>query len=172
MLIIGIDPGLTGAIAALWGRKIVALEDMPVSAKVYGEGEEVNCAELASILMDMRVAGKPVRVILEQVGSMPGQGVASMFSFGDSNGAIRGVCGTLQYPVERVTPQVWKKRAGILRKRQAGLSKKEKAAATRKSKDLARTLAINRHPEISEMLSRKKDVGRADAICIAEFGTN
>jgi crossover junction endodeoxyribonuclease RuvC len=156
MLIIGIDPGLTGGIAALWGREILAVKDMPVSAKLYGKGDEVNCAELASILMDMRVAGKPVRVILEQVGSMPGQGVASMFSFGDSNGAVRGVCGTLQYPVDRATPQEWKKRAGILLK----------------GKDAARTLAINRHPEISGMLSRKLDIGRADAICIAEFGTN
>jgi crossover junction endodeoxyribonuclease RuvC len=156
MLVIGIDPGQTGAIAAMWGDKVLAVKDMPVSARLQGKGNAVNTGELASILMEMRVPGKPVLVVLEAVHAMPGQGVSSSFNFGDSVGAVRGVVGALQYPLMMVTPQKWKKRAGLIGK----------------DKDAARTLAINRHPQVAHYLKRKKDGGRADAICIAEFGHN
>ena len=153
MVTIGIDPGQTGAIACLEDGKVVAIVDMPTSGKAHGKGQEVDAYELSSILMGMK-SGKEATVIIEQVGAMPGNGGTSMFGFGDSFGVIRGVCGALQLPVRRVRPGHWKRKAGIINK----------------DKDAARGLAIQSHPEVSDMLTRKKDCGRADAILIAEFG--
>lgn len=152
-IIIGIDPGQTGSIAAMVAGKVVWVVDMPTSGKSHGKGQEVDAYELSSILMGMK-SGLVATVYLEQVSAMPGNGGTSMFGFGDSFGVVRGVCGALQLPVRRVRPQHWKKRAGILGK----------------DKDAARGLAIQLHPEVSAMLNRKKDCGRADAILIAEFG--
>jgi len=113
--------------------------------------------------MEMKAGYPRAEVVLEQVGNMPNKsgpdgpmrmGGTSMFGFGDSFGVIRGVCGALQLPVVRVRPVDWKRKAGLLKK----------------DKDAARTLAIQTHPEVADMLSRKKDCGRADAILIAEFG--
>jgi crossover junction endodeoxyribonuclease RuvC len=153
MITIGIDPGQTGAIAAIESGALAALHDMPTMARMHGKGQEVNASELSSILMEMRNA-QPAVVFLETVSAMPGQGVSSTFHFGESVGVILGVCGALGLPVRRVRPQYWKKRAGIIGK----------------DKDAARTLAIQSHPDFSDMLKRKKDCGRADAILIAEYG--
>lgn len=153
MIEIGIDPGQTGAISALRDGKIIALRDMPTVGKSHGKGQEVDAYELASILMEMK-DGQEATVIIEQVGAMPGNGGTSMFGFGDSFGVIRGVCGALQLPVHRVRPNHWKRKAGLIGK----------------EKDAARGKAIQMHPEVSDMLTRKKDCGRADAILIAEFG--
>lgn len=152
-IIIGIDPGQTGAIAAFESGKIVDLRDMPTMGRTHGKGQEVDPYELASIILDIKNA-KEATVLLEQVSAMPGNGGTSMFHFGESVGVILGVCGALQLPVRRVRPQHWKKAAGLIGK----------------DKDAARGLAIQRHPEVSDMLTRKKDCGRADAVCIAEFG--
>lgn len=166
-MIIGIDPGQTGAICSMVDGRAIALRDMPTCAKLHGKGQEVNAAELASILMEMKAGYPRAEVVLEQVGNMARrrknafgvvinaqQGSSSMFSFGDSFGVIRGVCGALQLPIHRVRPEWWKKKAGLIGK----------------EKDAARTLAIQLHPEIADMLTRKKDTGRADAILIARFG--
>ena len=153
MIEIGVDPGQTGAIAALQDGRLMSLHDMPVMARLHGKGQEVNSSELSSILMECR-DGKPCVVLLEQVAAMPGQGSTSMFHFGESVGVIKGVCGALSISVRMVRPQHWKKKAGLIGK----------------DKDASRTLAIQRHPDFSDMLTRKKDGGRADAICIAEFG--
>ena len=152
-IIIGIDPGQTGAIASLENGKIVDLRDMPTMGRAHGKGHEVDPYELTSILLAMKF-GKDATVLVEQVSAMPGNGGTSMFHFGESVGVILGVCGALQLPVRRIRPQHWKKKAGIIGK----------------DKDAARGLAIRLHPEVSDMLTRKKDCGRADAVCIAEFG--
>ena len=73
MIIISIDPGQTGAIAAHEDGKVVAIHDMPTAGKSHGKGQEVDAYELASILMDIK-SGKDATVILEQVGAMPGNG--------------------------------------------------------------------------------------------------
>ena len=150
--IIGIDPGQTGAIAAISDGMVVALYDMPTMTRLHGKGQQVDPSSLSSVLLE--IPGTRRLVYLEAVAAMPGQGVSSTFRFGESVGIVLGVCGALQLPVYWVTPAIWKKRAGL----------------TGKDKDASRTLAIQRHPEVSDMLERKKDVGRADAICIAEFG--
>lgn len=150
---IGVDPGLDGAIAWLNdGCMFIKVVDMPSMATGTGR-RQVNGAELARII---RNGGNNdnVTVYLERVNAMPGQGVSSMFSFGMSFGIVLGVIAALEYPVELVTPQVWKKRAGL----------------SGKDKDYARTLAQQLYPGAE--LGRKKDIGRADAILIARFGND
>lgn len=149
---IGIDPGQTGAIAIRAAGKITHLFDMPTSARIHGNGQQVDGYTLASMLRGA-VAEDAVTVHLEAVHAMPGQGVSSMFRFGESLGVVIGVCGAMQYPLLWITPQRWKKQCGLLRR----------------DKDSARTLAIQRHPEVAGMLARKKDVDRAEAICIAGY---
>lgn len=152
MIIAGCDPGQTGAIALYDtdSEQIVAVYDMPVMAREYGKGEEVNAYELSSIFLKH----KPHLAVVELVSSMPKQGVASTFNFGESFGCLKGVLGALQVPVHGITPQRWKKLTGL----------------SGKPKDVSRTLAIKHHPEVSDQLTRKKDHGRADAIHIAKIG--
>lgn len=155
-MIIGIDPGITGAIYfnAHEERSVV---DMPIMAKTSGKGNQINPYELTSLLV-AAMATDPTydngTCYLESVSAMPGQGVSSVFSFGKSAGIIEGVLAALNIPLVMVTPQRWKKQAKLIGK----------------DKDAARTLAIQLYPELSDRLARKKDIGRADAILIAEFG--
>lgn len=152
-MIIGIDPGQTGAIAFVTKGKVAALIDMPIMARTHGKGQQVDPYALASALIEAGTANIS-GAVMEQVSAMPGQGVSSMFNFGESVGIIKGVLGALQIPVRFVTPQRWKKMAGLMGK----------------NKNAARTLAIQLHPEVADQLTRKKDIGRADAILIARFG--
>ncbi len=150
--IIGIDPGQTGALAVLQDGKVSALLDMPTSARLHGKGQQVDGYTLSTWLLE-QTASNDVQVLLEAVSAMPGNGASSMFRFGESVGVVLGVCGALQLPIKWIRPVDWKRRAGLISK----------------PKDAARTLAIQLHPEVSDCLIRKKDVGRADAICIAHF---
>ena len=152
---IGIDPGLTGAIAALdYEGRPLAVYDMPVQA--YGRGKkQINAHELASILYeidDRYNLGSTVWI--ERVSAMPGQGVTSMFTFGEGCGVIRGVISTMRLPFQYVTPQSWKKFCGL----------------RGTEKDYARTRARQLIPDAVHMLTRKKDIGRADALLIAYYG--
>ena len=155
-MILGIDPGITGALALLDGDECRGVWDMPVSEKTHGKGKEVNAHLLADIVDEaIREAGEDgLQAIIEQVSAMPGQGVSSMFSFGASYGTVRGVLGALGVPYTQVTPQRWKRSQGL----------------TGRDKDASRTLAIQRYPEIRHLLTRKKDNGRADAVLIGAFG--
>lgn len=141
-MILGVDPGLTGALAWLDDNgRLVDACDMPT---VDGQ---VNCAELAGIIRGLT----PRLAAVERVHSMPGQGVSSTFKFGTSYGAILGVLGALQVPVRHVAPGVWKRQAGLIG---AG-------------KDASRGKAIDRWPDRHDLFRRKKDHGRADAALIA-----
>ena len=153
MVILGCDPGQTGAIAAYDGTIITGLIDMPTMTRLHGSGRQVDPYTLATEILDL-CAGRNATVVIEAVSAMPGQGVSSMFRFGESVGVVLGVLGALQVPVRMVTPARWKRTAGILGR----------------DKDAARTLAIQLHPEVADQLARKKDIGRADAVCIARFG--
>jgi crossover junction endodeoxyribonuclease RuvC len=147
MIRIGIDPGMTGAIAVLEGNILHACHDMP-TVKARNGKNQVNIPELASILRQYR--GETV--FLEAVHAMPGQGVTSCFNFGMGFGAIQGIVQTLGIPMHLVTPQKWKKAAGLIGS----------------DKDYARTKALQLYPDAD--LARKKDIGRADAILIARYG--
>ena len=152
-IILGFDPGQTGAVAAYDGERIEAVIDMPTMTRLHGKGNQVDPYTLATALIDL-CAGREATAVLEAVSAMPGQGVTSTFHFGESVGVVLGVLGALQIPVRMVTPAKWKKAAGLLGR----------------DKDAARTLAIQLHPEVADQLARKKDTGRADAVGIARFG--
>jgi len=149
-IIIGIDPGASGAIAIMADNEVISLGDMPVSTRKAG-GQQVNAVELGSLLRGL--IKKPDLAVMEQVSAMPGQGVSSMFRFGESVGVVRGVLGALKIPLLSVTPQVWKRYHGLIGS----------------DKDVARTKAVELYPNTSNLLSRKKDVGRADALLIASW---
>ena len=152
MILIGIDPGVSGAIAFLYDDGQVRVFDMPVMA-LSAKKQQVNSAALADLIRPSMNHQGTMTAYVEQVHSMPGQGVAAMFNFGTSYGVIKGVLATLQIPMVLVTPHSWKKRAGLIGK----------------DKDASRTLAQQLYP--AAPLGRKKDVGRADAILIARFGS-
>ena len=150
---IGIDPGNQGALAFLNSQlDCLGIEDMPTMA-LNGTKQQVNPAELAKILERWKSLSKePLVAFVEKVQAMPGQGVSSMFNFGMGFGILQGVLASERIPYVLVVPQQWKKRAGLIGK----------------DKDASRTLCQQMYPGVD--LSRKKDVGRSDAILIARFG--
>ena len=151
-IIFGVDPGLSGAVAILDSHgSLVGIHDMPTMAKGTGKKKQVNPAALTGFLAGYSGCGGAT-AYLERVSAMPGQGVSSVFAFGESYGVIRGVLAAAYIPLELVTPQAWKRRFGLLGT----------------EKDAARTKAIELYPEAS--LARKKDIGRADALLIARYG--
>ena len=94
-----------------------------------------------------------IKVIIEQVSAMPGQGVTSMFNFGQSFGILKGICSAMQLPMYFVRPAKWKKYFNLINS----------------EKDASRTKAIEIFPYFASQLSRKKDSNKADAILIASF---
>ena len=152
MIKIGIDPGLSGAIVVLENDLPTEWYRMPTMKT--GSANRVNASALASIIRRTIYDDEETRAYVELVSSMPGQGVASMFSFGHSAGVIQGVLGAYRLPVKMVTPQSWKKRAGLIGK----------------DKEASRTLAIQMWPEWRDL--DKKGVGQAyaDAAFIALYG--
>ena len=152
MRIIGIDPGLSGGIAILDDLKIFDVFDMPIMSEGKKNKNQLNSAQLVNILKKNIVNGNTF-VIVEQVSAMPGQGVTSMFNFGQTFGSIKGICAALNLPIFYVRPTKWKKHFELINS----------------SKDASRTKVIEMYPVISSRLSRKKDVNKADAILIARY---
>ena len=153
MKILGIDPGLSGAIAILENKKVISLFDMPVMAEGKKNKKQLNSAQLVNIIKDNTVEKDEVAVVVEQVNAMPGQGVTSMFNFGQTFGAIKGVCAALKLPIFFVRPSKWKKYFELINS----------------SKDSSRTKAIEMYPSLSSQLAKKKDVNKSDAILIARY---
>jgi crossover junction endodeoxyribonuclease RuvC len=153
MRIIGIDPGLSGAIAILEDNKIEELFDMPVMPDGKKNKRQLNSALLVKLIKDSIKNLEDTVMVVEQVNAMPGQGVTSMFNFGQTFGAIKGICAALGLPIFFVRPAKWKKHFELINS----------------SKDASRTKAIEMYPSISEQLSRKKDVNKSDAILIARY---
>jgi crossover junction endodeoxyribonuclease RuvC len=153
MIIIGIDPGLSGGIAVLDNNKVLDLFDMPVMADGKKNKKQLNSALLAKLIKEKTSNSSESAVIVEQVNAMPGQGVTSMFNFGQTFGAIKGICATLELPIFFVRPSKWKKHFELINS----------------SKDASRTKAIEMYPHLAQELSKKKDVNKSDAILIARF---
>ena len=153
MKIIGIDPGLSGAIAFFENKKVINIYEMPVMSEGKKNKRQINSAQLVKILRDNIQANDEVSVVVEQVNAMPGQGVTSMFNFGQSFGAIKGVCAALNLPIFFVRPSKWKKHFELINS----------------SKDSSRTKVIEMYPSLSSHLSKKKDANKSDAILIARF---
>ncbi len=153
MRIIGIDPGLSGAIAILDEKKVVGIFDMPVMSEGKKNKRQLNSAQLVSIIKEHKNNNEEMAVVVEQVNAMPGQGVTSMFNFGQSFGAIKGVCAALNLPIYFVRPSKWKKHFELINS----------------AKDASRTKVIEMYPSLSNQLTRKKDVNKTDAILIARY---
>lgn len=143
--IIGIDPGLTGAIACLHADTgaLIWVEDMPVIDK------RINAAALGDLL-DPEVGAM---VVVEAVHAMPKQGVSSSFNFGHSLGVIHGVIGALALPQCNVTPQEWKKHHRLIGT----------------TKGASRQRATELYPAHASLFARVKDDGRAEAVLIARW---
>ena len=153
MRIIGIDPGLSGGIAVLDDLKIYDIFDMPIMSEGKKNKNQLNSAQLVNIIKKHVLKNDDTFVIVEQVSAMPGQGVTSMFNFGQSFGILKGICSSMQLPMYFVRPAKWKKYFNLINSQ----------------KDASRTKAIQIFPYFSSQLSRKKDSNKADAILIASF---
>ncbi len=154
MLIIGIDPGLSGSICFFEDGKILDVIEMPVMTDGKKNKKQVNGSQIYNeILKRVDAAHKDVRVVIEQVSAMPGQGVTSMFNFGQSFGILKGICSAMQLPMFFIRPAKWKKYFNLINSQ----------------KDASRTRAIEIFPYFSAQLSKKKDSNKADAILIASF---
>ena len=127
---------------------------MPTMIEGKKSKRQVNGAQIYNEILK-RIAGseKQTRVIIEQVSAMPGQGVTSMFNFGQSYGILKGICSAMQLPMIFVRPAKWKKYFNLINSQ----------------KDASRARAIEIFPYFSSKLSKKKDSNKADAILIASF---
>ena len=99
MKIIGIDPGLSGAIAVMHDKKVINMYDMPVMAEGKKNKRQLNSSQLVNIIKENIHEDEETIVVVEQVNAMPGQGVTSMFNFGQTFGAIKGVCAALNLSI-------------------------------------------------------------------------
>ena len=133
MKILGIDPGLSGAIAILENKKVLCIFDMPVMAEGKKNKRQLNSAQLVNIIRENTIDNEEIAVVVEQVNAMPGQGVTSMFNFGQTFGAIKGVCAALGLPIFFVRPSKWKKYFELINS----------------SKDSSRTKVIEMYPSLS-----------------------
>jgi len=153
MIIIGIDPGINGAISVIENKKIIEVYDTPTMIDGKKNKRQINGAQVTNIFKERLNGEKEVVVVVEHVNAMPGQGVTSMFNFGQSFGVIKGICAALNLPIYFVRPAKWKKHFNLIKT----------------NKDASRTKVIEVYPEISSKLHRKKDSNRADAILIALY---
>ena len=154
MLIIGIDPGISGSICFFQDGKILEVIEMPVMTEGKKNKKQINGSQIYNEFLK-KINGKDdeIRVVIEQVSAMPGQGVTSMFNFGQSFGILKGICSAMQLPMFFVRPAKWKKYFNLINSQ----------------KDASRTRAIEIFPYFSTQLSKKKDSNKADAILIASF---
>ena len=154
MLIIGIDPGISGSICFFKDGRILEVIELPVMTEGKKNKKQVNGAQIYNeFLKRINKKDDEIRVVIEQVSAMPGQGVTSMFNFGQSYGILKGICSAMQLPMFFVRPAKWKKYFNLINSQ----------------KDASRTRAIEIFPYFSTQLSKKKDSNKADAILIASF---
>ena len=155
MLVVGIDPGISGSICFFHDGKIIDVVEMPTMIEGKKNKKQVNGSQIFNEISDKikKLDKRDIKVIIEQVSAMPGQGVTSMFNFGQSFGILKGICSAMQLPMYFVRPAKWKKYFNLINS----------------EKDASRTRAIEIFPYFSSNLSRKKDSNKADAILIASF---
>ena len=153
MIVFGIDPGVSGALSIYEHKKLKEVIDMPTMSDGKKNKKQINAPQLALEIKNRANGSENVAVVIEHVSAMPGQGVTSMFNFGQSFGVIKGICSALTLPIYFIRPVKWKKHFNLINTQ----------------KDSSRTKAIEFFPYISHKLSRKKDANKADAILIASF---
>mgnify|MGYP001139062593 FL=1 len=155
MIIIGIDPGISGSICFFEDGKVTDIVEMPNMADGKKNKRQVNGAQIYNEISS-RIKNfnkEDIKVVIEQVSAMPGQGVTSMFNFGQSFGVLKGICSAMQLSTYFIRPAKWKKYFNLINS----------------EKDASRTKAIQIFPYISSKLSKKKDANKADAILLASF---
>lgn len=154
MIVCGIDPGNRGAFAAIKnGEKIVWLCDLPT--KELPSGKRMICARQMTDVLKQLISEHPhekFAVMLEKVGSRPGEGVVGAFTFGRGFGIVEASIIARGLPLEMVTPQVWKR-----------------AMSMTADKDDVRIKMMKKFPQVANMLKRKMDDGRAEALAIALY---
>ena len=155
MLIIGIDTGISGSICFFEDGKIIDVIEMPTMTDGKKNKRQVNGSQIYNEISKRinNIEKQNIRVIIEQVSAMPGQGVTSMFNFGQSFGILKGICSAMQLPMYFIRPTKWKKYFSLINS----------------EKDASRTKVIEMFPSFSSQLSKKKDSNKADAILIASF---
>ena len=155
MLVIGIDPGISGSICFFKDGEIIDVVEMPIMTEGKKNKKQVNGSQIYNEILERtkKIDKKDIKVVIEQVSAMPGQGVTSMFNFGQSYGILKGICSAMQLPMYFVRPAKWKKYFNLINS----------------EKDASRTRAIEIFPYFSGQLSRKKDSNKADAILISSF---
>ncbi len=142
MLIIGIDPGISGSICFFLNGEIVDVINMPTMTDGKKNKKQVNGSQIFNEISNRikEIDRKNIKVVIEQVSAMPGQGVTSMFNFGQSFGILKGICSAMQLPMYFVRPAKWKKYFNLINS----------------EKDASRTKAIEIFPYFSGNLSKKK----------------
>ena len=155
MLIIGIDPGISGAICFMNNGRVLEVIEMPNMAEGKKNKKQVNGAQIFNEISSRikNYDNENIKVVIEHVSAMPGQGVTSMFNFGQSFGILKGICSAMQLSMYFVRPAKWKKYFNLINS----------------EKDASRTKAIQVFPYFSSYLSKKKDSNKADAILIASY---
>ena len=155
MLVIGIDPGISGSICFFQDGRIIDVIEMPTMIEGKKNKKQVNGSQIFNEISYRikKIDKKDIKVVIEQVSAMPGQGVTSMFNFGQSFGILKGICSAMQLPMYFVRPAKWKKYFNLINS----------------EKDASRTRVIEIFPYFSSQLSRKKDSNKADAILLASF---
>lgn len=158
MIVIGIDPGLDGALAIISCRtphEVLVVEDLPVVAYKIGKKSRRRLAapRLVSLLNSYTVLDEVACVMIEDQKAIGGEGRSSLGRLMEVYGIIQGCLAGVGLGFERVQPSVWKRKAGLLGKDKEG----------------SRLLAIELYPAMADDLARKKDHGRAEAILIARY---
>ena len=158
MLIIGIDPGISGAICFFENGEVREVIEMPTMTDGKKNKRQINGSQTYNEISQRikNISKRDIFVVIEQVSAMPGQGVTSMFNFGQSFGVIKGICSAMQLSTFFIRPAKWKKYFNLIKS----------------EKDASRTKVIEIFPYISSYLSKKKDSNKADAILIASFFHN
>ena len=146
MLIIGIDPGISGSICFLEDGKIIDVIEMPTMADGKKNKRQVNGSQIYNEILKKLNNSKneTTKVIIEHVSAMPGQGVTSMFNFGQSFGILKGICSAMQLPMYFVRPAKWKKYFNLINS----------------EKDASRTKAIEIFPYFHLNCLKKKTLIR------------
>ena len=153
MIVFGIDPGVSGALSIYEHKKLKEVIDMPTMSEGKKNKKQINAAQLALEIKKRTNGSENVAVVIEHVSAMPGQGVTSMFNFGQSFGVIKGICSALTLPIYFIRPVKWKKHFNLIGS----------------SKDASRTKAIELFPNFSNEMAKKKDANKADAILIGRY---
>ncbi|MCT7971140.1 hypothetical protein [Laspinema olomoucense] len=146
MKYIGIDPGITGAIAIINGQEIKLIDSPFVQIKTKKK------PDVAGYYQILKQYTQNSTAIVEEVHAMPGQGGVSGFNFGTAFGIWIGILAALEIPYELVSPQKWKRQMGV-----------------RGDKDESRTVALQLFPHLASELNLKKHHNRADVLLMAEY---